>query len=120
MVRTVFKIAEVVARRLVGSIPTRSRHALIYRYFLPHPGVHTAKYARHYGTRVAPNCLLSPQESRRLQGRRDGTVNCLRGSGLTVDEQMSVGIGGNRDAAVSQAVAHAFQVDALRDQDRGG
>ena len=26
MVRTVFKIAEVVARRLVGSIPTRSRH----------------------------------------------------------------------------------------------
>ena len=26
MARTVFKIAEVVARRLVGSIPTRSRH----------------------------------------------------------------------------------------------
>ena len=26
VVRTVFKIAEVVARRLVGSIPTRSRH----------------------------------------------------------------------------------------------
>ena len=25
-IRTVFKIAEVVARRLVGSIPTRSRH----------------------------------------------------------------------------------------------
>ena len=28
VVRTVFKIAEVVARRLVGSIPTRSRHLL--------------------------------------------------------------------------------------------
>ena len=27
MARTVFKIAEVVARRLVGSIPTRSRHS---------------------------------------------------------------------------------------------
>jgi hypothetical protein len=28
VVRTVFKIAEVVARRLVGSIPTRSRQKL--------------------------------------------------------------------------------------------
>jgi hypothetical protein len=25
-----------------------------------------------------------------------------------------------RDAAVAQAIAHALQVDALRDQDRGG
>jgi hypothetical protein len=30
--RTVFKIAEVVARRLVGSIPTRSRHLRILAY----------------------------------------------------------------------------------------
>jgi hypothetical protein len=32
--RTVFKIAEVVARRLVGSIPTRSRHLLDSALFL--------------------------------------------------------------------------------------
>jgi hypothetical protein len=35
VVRTVFKIAEVVARRLVGSIPTRSRqNTLILRTIL--------------------------------------------------------------------------------------
>jgi hypothetical protein len=36
VVRTVFKIAEVVARRLVGSIPTRSRQ-FDYSYYAESP-----------------------------------------------------------------------------------
>ena len=42
VVRTVFKIAEVVARRLVGSIPTRSRQALFPRGFYPKRGSSSA------------------------------------------------------------------------------
>jgi hypothetical protein len=46
--RTVFKIAEVAARRLVGSIPTRSRHIKIPLYlqaFLRHAVSFTTPFA---------------------------------------------------------------------------
>jgi hypothetical protein len=48
VVRTVFKIAEVVARRLVGSIPTRSRHffaSALYCVGLQGDGVFATPFA---------------------------------------------------------------------------
>jgi hypothetical protein len=52
--------------------------------------------------------LATPSQHRRQPVDRFGA------GGRSIDEQMAVRVGRNRDAAVAQAIAHALYFDVLR------
>jgi hypothetical protein len=70
--RTVFKIAEVVARRLVGSIPTRSRQSR------PSTGTNRCQaFQEAYNARPACQIEIAPAQREKFTATQAGT-DCHR------------------------------------------